>query len=158
MKKIIGKLKPFVKSNIFNKAAALTLIVMLSGCGEQKPDVVTEAYRNDMTQFCNTVNSLSQDINSIDPNAENASAIFLNDLDQMKTAFQNMSQLTVPEEYSEAGTLAYEAAAYMNDAVSLYHDAYGENGYDENFATQAQSQYQNAMDRISSIGQYFKEH
>jgi hypothetical protein len=54
--------------------------------------------------------------------------------------------------------MAYEAAAYMNDAVSLYHEAYGENGYNESYAEQAQTQYQSAMDRVASIGQYFMEH
>ncbi len=158
MKKIICKLQRFVKSNILSVPALFFLCVMLSACGSSKPDPALEQYRTDMTNFSNTVASLSQAINSIDPSSPDAPAAFLNELDQMNTAFRNMSNLTVPADYSEAGIMAYEAAAYMNDAVSLYHEAYGENGYNESYAEQAQTQYQSAMDRVASIGQYFMEH
>ena len=158
MKKIICKLQRFVKSNIPKLSVFLMFCVLLAGCGEQKPDPALEAYRTSMTNFSNTLTSLSQSINTIDPSAPDASATFLNELDQMNTAFRDMAALTVPEQYSEVSTLAYEAAAYMNDAVSLYHDAYSGDGYIENYATQAQTQYENAMQRVYSIGQYFTEH
>ena len=158
MKKIICKLQRFVKSNIPKVSVFIILCGLLSACGNTKTDPALEEYRSNMSSFSSTVSSLGQAINAIDPNSPTASAELLNDLDQMNTAFRNMAALTIPDEYSDVATLVYEAAAYMNDAASLYHDAYGDNGYNDEYATQAQNQYQNAMQRVSSIGQYFKEH
>ena len=158
MKKIICKLQRFVKSNIPKVSVFIILCGLLSACGNTKTDPALEEYRSNMSSFCNTVFSLGQAINAIDPNSPTASADLLNDLDQMNTAFRNMAALTIPDEYSDVATLVYEASAYMNDAASLYHDAYSENGYHDEYATQALTQYQNAMQRLTSIGQYFKEH
>ena len=158
MKKIICKLQRFVKSNIPKTSVFIILCALLTACGDTKPDPALENYRNSMTAFSNTIVSLGSAINSIDPNSESASTELLNDLDQMNAAFKDMSALTIPDEYSDVSTLVYESAAYMNDAVSLYHDAYGENGYNEEYAVQAQTQYENAMQRLSSIGQYFMDH
>ncbi|MCR5127127.1 MAG: hypothetical protein K6B69_03395 [Lachnospiraceae bacterium] len=158
MKKIICKLQRFVKSNIPKASVFIILCGLLTACGNTKTDPALEKYRSDMSSFSSTVSSLGQAINAIDPSSPTASAELLNDLDQMNTAFRNMAALTIPDEYSDVATLVYEASAYMNDAASLYHDAYGDNGYNDEYATQAQNQYQNAMQRVSSIGQYFKEH
>ena len=158
MKKIICKLQRFVKSNIPKVSVFIILCGLLSACGNTKTDPALEKYRSDMSSFSSTVSSLGQAINAIDPNSPTASADLLNDLDQMNTAFRNMAALTIPDEYSDVATLVYEASAYMNDAASLYHDAYSENGYHNEYATQALTQYQNAMQRLTSIGQYFKEH
>ncbi|MBR1472219.1 MAG: hypothetical protein IJ600_11335 [Lachnospiraceae bacterium] len=157
MKKIICKFHHFVKSNIHKTLSCLLLTAVLSGCGEKKPDSDLEAYRTDMSAFGTTIAQISVSINGIDPAAENADEVFLSDLDLMNNAFRDMAALQVPEEYSDAGTLAYEAAAYMNDAVSLYHEAYGADGYSETLAEQARTQYESAMERISSIGTLFMQ-
>lgn len=158
MKKIICKLQRFVKSNIPKYSILIILCALLTACGNAKTDPALEDYRTNMSSFSSTISSLGRAIDSIDPNSATASAELLNDLDQMNTAFQNMAALTIPADYSDVETLVYEAAAYMNDAASLYHDAYGENGYNDEYATQAKTQYDNAMQRLTSIGQYFKEH
>ncbi len=158
MKKIICKLQRFVKSNIPKLSVFLILCALLCACGDNKPDPALETYRNSMTNFSNTIAPLAQAIDSIDPNSPTASTELLSDLDQMNAAFRDMSALTVPEDYSAISTLAYEAAAYMNDAAALYHDAYSEDGYVESYAIQAKTQYENAMQRVNAIGQYFMEH
>lgn len=132
-------------------ALLLSLIAgCLCGCG---PKSELEIYEENMQAFYDSVNATATAINSIDASGENAATELLAKLDEMNTAFHTMAEYTVPEEFSSVETLADNAAARMNEAVLLYHQAMGESTYDSNIASQAKAKYDEAMTNIQYMGQ-----
>lgn len=132
----------------------IILMLALSACGNTE-DPALISYHDGMSSCCERINELGQAIDAIDPSSADASAWLLTDLDHMNEAFSEMAALEAPAEYKEAGDMAFEASALMNDAVSLYHDAYAGETPDSSLSAQARSQYLNAMEKLSEIGSYF---
>lgn len=143
------KIKKIKKSLLYAMLLCLTA-GSLVGCG---PKSELELYEENMQTFYDTVNSTATAINSIDATGENAANELLTKLDEMNTAFNTMAEYSVPEEFSSVETLADNAAARMNEAVLLYHQAMGDSTYDSNIASQAKAKYDEAMTHIQYMGQ-----
>ncbi len=136
------------------KKVALTapLIFLLSACGKKEDPELT-AFQNDMNTFYQSVNTISNEINSIDPDAENATSLLLEDLDRMNLAFTTMAAVNVPEQFSSVEAIADDAATYMNQAVVHYHSYYSSPENDESLRDTAGQYYEAAMERVTYIGQ-----
>ena len=150
MKKIIHGRIHFVKY--------LLIVLLLTACGSSsKEDPAVTRYRDDMAVCAENIKSIAASIDAIDPSAADAPTQLLSNIDRMRDRFNEMSALAAPEAYGSASKLAVEAATLMNDCSTLYHTAYDAAVYDSLSAEQAQKQYENAMQRLSSIGEILME-
>ncbi|MDD3660913.1 MAG: hypothetical protein PHT89_09355 [Lachnospiraceae bacterium] len=121
----------------------------LTGCGK---DQSLETYKENMTVFCDNIIAQNEVINSIDPASETATEDLLNSLDTIEAEFTTLADMEVPEQFSAIESLADEAGAYMTEAVSLYHEAFGAEVYDDIKAQLAAQSYQRAIKRVQYIG------
>ena len=150
MKKIIHRRLHFVKY--------LLILLLLTGCGSSSSeDPAVTRYRSDMTACTENIEKIAASIDAIDPSAQDAVSKLLSEIDRMRDAFKEMAGLSAPDTYSSAASLATEAATLMSDCSTLYHTAYDGDSYDSLSAEQARKQYENAMQRLSSIGEIFME-
>lgn len=137
------------------KSALLLMIVFLSatliGCG--KTDDSLQQYKSDMTDFTNTVDELVTSIDNIDLESDTRTEELLEYLDEMDVAFAEMSELEVPEQFSNIEELADDASSNLSEAVSLYHQAFdsGEE-FDPNMLDAALEYYSRAFKRLDYIG------
>ena len=146
MKKIIRHKDKFVKS-------FLVLSLLLAACGK-KEDPKLPKYKESMEAYTSEICNLSSALDSLDPGADDSVEKLLKTVDELAATLHNMAALEVPENYSDAGSIAQEAYTLMNDSATLYHAAYGSGTYDAQSAEQAQQQYLNSMQRVSAIGEY----
>ena len=150
MKKIIHRRLHFVKY--------LLILLLLTACGtSSSEDPALTRYRDDMAACTESIENIAASIDAIDPAAEDASSELLSAVDRMRDAFKDMAGLSAPAAYSSAAALATEAATLMSDCSTLYHTAYDGGSYDSLSAEQARKQYENAMQRLSSIAEIFME-
>lgn len=142
-----------MKNNFLLILIAFFLTFFMIGCGE---DPKLSKFKNDVSSFCDEITLLDASINSIDAQAESAPDELLNYLDRLEQAFKVFADISAPEEYAYIEDLADEASAYMVTAVSAYHEAYGENSYNEYTAEYARENYERAYLRITVILQLLR--
>ena len=128
--------------------AAILCGILLTACGQ---DEELTAYQEDMNTFFEHIAALNDSMNSIDASAEDATAQLLSYLDQLQAELTWMAELTVPEQFSAADSLADEADENMRQAVALYHSAYEAEVFDEPVAQAAREYYDRANIRIQYI-------
>ena len=128
----------------------LSLLILLTGCGNDKS--LTQ-FQDNMTQFTDNITEITNTLNAIDPTSETATDDLLLCLDNMNEQFQLLSKMEVPSKFSNVETLADEAATYMSEAVSLYHQYYSSTDFDESVRESAGENYGRAMKRIHYISE-----
>lgn len=128
--------------------AAVVCGFLLTACGE---DEALTAYQEDMNTFFENAAAYNDNMNSIDPNSEDAVSQLLAYLDGLQNEITWMAQLEVPEQFSAAESLADEADENMKEAVSLFHSAYEGDTYDEALGQAALEYYERANIRIQYI-------
>lgn len=126
----------------------IVLLFTLSGCGESKE---LKEYEEKMSLFTEELETSAENLSSIDPNEEGAVETMLLNLDNMNDSFQYLAEIPVPSKFSAVEALADDAANYMSEAVSLYHEAYDGEEFLEGSAKLAKENYNRAMKRISYI-------
>lgn len=126
----------------------LTFSILLTGCGS---NAELDAYKANMTQFFDNIQTFDSAINSIDSESDTAVTDLLSLLDSMDTNFQQMASLTVPEGFPGVEELADEASEYMTEAVSYYHQAFEADPFDTVLADVAKQNYDRANLRIQYI-------
>ena len=134
------------RSFILTLFLALTFVV--SGCGK---DSKLDEYHSSMEEYYDEVSSYNDAINNIDPNADDAGDQLLLQLDGLNDATQKMAALEVPSQFSSIEDLADSAADNMNQAVTLYHQAYSSQPYDPDLADEGRQYYERANKRIVYI-------
>ncbi|MCR5120105.1 MAG: hypothetical protein K6B44_10880 [Lachnospiraceae bacterium] len=133
----------------------LSIILILScACGkaEDDPSAKLNAYHEGITAFNSEISELSARMDAIDINAEDASTNLLICLDEMNTHFEELSNLSVPDEYNGAKGLAVQAYSSMSEAVNLYHQLYSAENFDADLSARAKLRYDEAMGFVDSIG------
>lgn len=120
----------------------------ISGCGKNQK---LEDYRSSMEEYYKEASSYNDAIDSIDPDADDAGDQLLKQLDGLNEATQKMAALDVPSQFASNEELADDAADYMNQAVTLYHQAYSSDPYDPDLADQGRQYYERANKRIMYI-------
>ena len=118
---------------------------MLFGCGKKNSEELS-AYKENMTEFYNKLSYYDTEINSIDPEAEDATTQLLLLMDQMNEAYKLMAGYAVPEEFDSIADISKEAAEYMQSANEYYHLAY-DGEFDENNEDLARQYYERANSR-----------
>jgi hypothetical protein len=119
---------------------------MLFGCGKKNSQELSD-YKENMTTFYNKLSYYDTEINTIDPEAEDATAQLLLLMDQMNEAYKLMADYQVPEEFDSIADISKEAADYMQSANEYYHLAY-DGEFDENNEDLARQYYERANSRV----------
>ena len=127
----------------------LAAICTLCACGDTNE---LDSYRKSVEDFYAEAIEINDNINAIDAESEKAPQQLLIELDQLNALFQDFAALEVPKEYKAVESLADEASALMNEAVSLYHSSYNEGSFDEFSSGMAYDKYNRAIVRINYIG------
>lgn len=130
--------------------AAAVCVLFLSGCGK---DQELEQFYSEMEDFTRQAEQDFQTLSAIDPSSETAVEELLSAMDSLAQTFSILSQITIPEEFASIEEIAQEAASYMAEAASLYHEAYADGAYAENTAVTAQENYDRAVMRMDVISQ-----
>lgn len=127
----------------------LVPVLFLHGCGKDEKLTV---YEEQMEQFFVNIGELNTNMNSIDMTDEAAAQTeLLGYLDALEDEFNSLAGLEVPTEFISVETLADEAAENMTQAVSLYHQLFENETYDENIAYAAGEYYNRANIRFQYI-------
>ncbi len=127
-------------------------VLCLGGCGNTNEEKELAGFSASISEFTTSIKEADNQINSIDPTSETASADLLAILDTLDAEFQELAELTVPEQYKSIEELADEASTNMTNAVSYYHRAYEAEAFDADEADIAYQYYTRAMTRVQYIG------
>lgn len=138
-----------MKNKLLLFLTVLSFCLWLTGCGKEDPEI--NQFIKDINTFCSEVAAIDAGINQIDAQSESAKDELLTYLDQLDQTFQSFAALPVPADYSYMEELADEASSYMTTAVSAYHEAFGENSYNEYTADYARENYERAYKRVTVI-------
>jgi len=131
--------------------AIVLLGALLTGCGAAEDKLAQ--YKADMTSFTDHVNELVTSIDNIDLDSDTRTQELLGYLDEMDTAFQEMGNLEVPEQFANVEELADDASSNLSKSVELYHQAFDEGGtYDPALIDAALEYYSRAFKRLDYIG------
>jgi hypothetical protein len=127
-------------------ACSVLMASMLFGCGK-KDNAALGEYKENITAFYNKLSYYNEEINSIDPDAEDATTQLLSLMDQMNEAYKNMASTQIPEEFESISDISREAAEYMQSANEYYHLAY-DGEFDEENEELARQYYERANSRV----------
>lgn len=127
---------------------AVIFLILLTGCGT---DQELEAYKTNMETFYADISEYDTIINSIDVASETAVSELLVALDGLEERFLWMASLPIPEEFAVVENLAIQAGEYMSNAVTLYHQAYENEPFDNATAEAAHEYYERANKRAVYI-------
>lgn len=133
----------------------LILCFALIGCSKKKssPD---EEFKKTLVTFEKNISDVGDAIDNIDPAAENSKEMLLSQLDKMNGLFISLSKENIPDNYPNIKKQIDQAALYMDQSVSLYHQAYEAEIFDSITAQSAKIQYDMAMQCISNVGALLK--
>lgn len=139
----------------FKKSIAFLFIFILCfsviGCG--KKDKELQRYEEELDLFTNTLGELHNTMNQIDPTSESAIFELLSAFEEIEKQFIYLASLTAPAQFASANEFAKLASEYMTTSVSLYHEAYANNTYNEDIAKEALDYYKAAILKVNNIGQ-----
>ena len=133
----------------------LSLVLILAcACSSEgdDPSARLNAYHEGITAFNTEISELSARMDAIDINADDAETTLLVCLDEMNTHFEELSELSVPDQYNGAKGLAVQAYSSMSEAVNLYHQLYSAETFDPELSSRAKLRYDEAMGFVDSIG------
>lgn len=137
-----------MKNRLILVMSVLSFCLLLGGCGE---DQALKKFKKAMDEYCLEIAEIDNGINSIDTQSETRIEDLMNYLDQLDSAFKKLADMTVPEEFNYIEELADDASEYMTEAVSLYHEAYSNNSFNEYTAAYAREYYERACKRLNYI-------
>ncbi|MCR5256106.1 MAG: hypothetical protein K6D96_09310 [Acetatifactor sp.] len=132
-------------------ALLLSVSFIITACGSNAKEQLPDEFTTSMNDFCTQVSIIDDEINGIDPESEGAVDDLLSYLDELKVNFDGFAELDFPEEFDYLESLADESADYMTQAVDKYHEAYGNEGYNEYTVAYAKEYYSRAYKRLQII-------
>lgn len=138
-----------MKKRIFALLLSVLAVFMLTACGS---DTELDKYKKSVEEFYKDAIEINDTINAIDAESEKAPQELLAELDKLNTLFQDFAALEVPQEYAAVESLADEAAAFMNEAVTMYHTSFNEGTFNDFSVGMAYEKYCRAILRINYIG------
>ena len=143
----------------FGAVLLLSASVLFAGCAK---DAGLTVFHDEMNGFYEALYASANRLNSIDPSGESATQDLLNQLDQIEVLFNGLASIEVPDDYEDQfgniEELADEAAAYMTEADTLYHEAFEDQRVDESILMAADENYSRAMKRVNYIAQLLQGH
>ena len=91
------------------------------GCGKDKK---LEQFHTDMNTFLDEIQSISTEMDNIEPTSEIALTDTLSCLDAYNSCLTNLQNIEVPAQFSNIDTMIDEAADYMSKSNTLFHEVY----------------------------------
>lgn len=146
------------KNLIFKKHIRNTVMItsvlslLLTGCGSTEEEKELADFSSSISDFTSAIQQADSEINELDVSKEDAVEDLLAILDTLDSEFQDLAELSVPEQYHSIESLADEASENMTTAVSYFHSAYEAETFNEQDADIAYQYYTRAMTRIEYIG------
>ncbi|MBE5883244.1 MAG: hypothetical protein E7291_02305 [Lachnospiraceae bacterium] len=137
-----------MKSKILALSLGLLSVLSFTACGA---DPEAAKFKTEIDHFCTSISEIDTAINNLDADSEAAIEELLIYLDKLDSDFQGFAELDFPEEFDYLESLADESSAYMTEAVKSYHEAYGNNSYNEYTAEYAKENYSRAYKRVQVI-------
>lgn len=123
-------------------------LILLTGCGGNQ---ALDTFHDDMDTFYDSLSAAVNVLENIDPDSDTAVDDMLSQLDNMSSLFDTLAAMETPEPFENIEEIADEAAEYMSEASTLYHEAYADGNYDVYIAEAAAENYSRAMKRINYI-------
>ena len=123
-------------------AVMLLCCLLLSGCGQEQKKL--QAYREEMSAFCNSVADCQNRMDAIDSGSASAQEEALSLIDQLATLCSDAASLTPPAGYEEAGELCRRAADSLQEAKGSLHAAFEAESFDSDAWQQGLSSYRSA--------------
>ena len=142
-------MKKVMRGGFLRLLIVMCLCFTVTGCGNKNSKALDE-YKTSMTEFYDELARLDEAINKIDPTSETAKIELLGYLDEMNQAYQSMSVIAIPDEFSGIADIAREAAEYMQMANEFYHNAY-DGDFSEEDESLASQYYERANNRAQVI-------
>ncbi len=124
------------------------LCLALTACGE---DPELTKFKKELDNFCSQIEEIDAGMNNIDATSETAKEDLLDYLDRADDNFRKLANLSVPEEFAYIEELADKASEDMTQAVTLYHDAFSNNSFNEYTFDYASEYYKRAFKRLTYI-------
>ncbi|MCR4587851.1 MAG: lipoprotein [Lachnospiraceae bacterium] len=124
--------------------------LFLGGCGS-KGDPELTAFKETMNTFFEDAASIDSQLNALDPNEEGAIDQMLALLDELNEKCQALSEIEVPEEFSNVSAYTESINFNMSHAVEKYHEAFSNDAYNENIKDVADEYYARANGRIHDM-------
>lgn len=140
-----------MKNKLILGIISTIMVIGLTGCSLSTSGSSINKYKEDMTDFFDSVERLHNSINSIDTEAEGYEMELLTYLDQLDILCSEMAEYEVPATFVGVAELADDASKNMSQAVSLYHSAYGVDFYNVEQAKEAYICYVKASHEINYI-------
>lgn len=111
-----------MKHKILLLLLSILLTFSLSGCGQTS----LVDFQSEMDVFLKDITKVDAQMNTIDPDSEDAVKEMLECLDAMNNSFKLLAEIDVPREFSSIESLADEASEYMTLALQYYNEAFEE--------------------------------
>lgn len=132
--------------------AAGLLMLGLCACGSTAEEKELADFSEAMSDFTESIEEADTKINELDTTKNESVDELLSLLDGLDAEFQELAELSVPEQYQSIEKLADEASENMSNAVSYFHTAYEAEEFDSDSADIAYQYYTRAMTRVEYIG------
>ena len=127
----------------------LALTFVLSGCGNTEE---LENYYTDISNFKANVEIITETMDMIDVDSDNAPSAVVTQLEKLEEQFRILSELKAPKNFSGCDDLAADAYNYMQEAVMLYKEWADDPKYaDEQLVDMSKQNYDRAMKRVNYI-------
>ena len=128
----------------------------LTGCGsEAEASAQLQTYGESLLSYCDTINENQGNINNMDVTSPDASARFLEYIDNIDYAFSGIYNLEIPVGFEELQIMANNGFTYMDTADMLYHEIY-ETGdysaYNMDKDHEAYNNYVSAIECLNKMG------
>lgn len=129
----------------------LTMIILtFTGCGNNTEEVLS--FQNELNAVVLKIETIHNELNSIDVTSIDASEQALESLSNLKDAFRELEVIEVKDsDYSFISELSAEGADYMDQAYDLFEEAYTADPFDSETASLAYKYLERASKRINVI-------
>ncbi|MBO7334377.1 MAG: hypothetical protein J6U67_05715 [Lachnospiraceae bacterium] len=134
---------------ILTVMTGVILTVSLAACAGSTEDY-TE-YKKEMSNFFESVNTLNEEMNALNPDDAEAVNKLFEYLDQVEEQFKYFSEIEVPNQYKVTESLADEAYDYMKEANEYFRQSFSENSYNEYTLEAAMECYSRANKRMQYV-------
>ncbi|MBE5868027.1 MAG: hypothetical protein E7293_03590 [Lachnospiraceae bacterium] len=137
-----------MKHRFLTLLLSIILCLSLTACGE---DPELTKFKKELDNFCSQIEEIDAGMNNIDASSETAKEDLLDYLDRADDNFKKLANLSVPEEFAYIEELADKASEDMTQAVTLYHDSFSNNSFNEYTFDYASEYYKRAFKRLTYI-------
>ena len=132
----------------------LTLVFIFTlsftACGKNTEEILV--FQSKLNTAIMKIESLHNELNSIDATSPNAASTALNRLSDLNDAFDTLANIDITDEnFMYIAGLADEGAEYMSQAYELFEKAYGQEDFDEETADLAYKYLERATTRVRVI-------